>query len=97
MSMNEEKYNGWTNYETWAAYIWMTSEEGTYKAWTQEARAAKEEAGDKLAARGILAERMQEAIEENAPDLPASLYSDLLGRAIGRIDFLEVAAAFLEE
>lgn len=27
-------YNGWTNYYTWDAYNWMTSEEPTYIYWT---------------------------------------------------------------
>lgn len=28
----KEEYNGWTNYETWNVHLWITNEEGIYRA-----------------------------------------------------------------
>ena len=29
--VTSEKYNGWTNWDTWATYLWLTNEEYSYK------------------------------------------------------------------
>jgi len=31
----QEKYNGWTNWDTWAANLWLNNDEWTYRfAWS---------------------------------------------------------------
>jgi hypothetical protein len=77
------RFNGWRNYPTWAVHLWLTNDEATYSAAVWEAR------------RGVHA--LREFVEELVLDEgPASLASDLLGWALGEVDWESVAAALLE-
>jgi len=88
-----EKYNGWTNYETWLANLWMDNDEGSYNHWQSEAQECYDdsESGGLVAsfsrednAAGELRERLKSFFDDEAvdnglmPDLGACLYSDLL-------------------
>lgn len=68
-------YEGWSNYETWAVNLWLENDEGSYRYWCDRAKALYDEHGKDAA--NLLAEQFQEELEEQAPDLGASLYSDL--------------------
>lgn len=76
--MNNEKCNGWTNYETWAIGLWIDNEQGSYTYWREQAGRCFEDAADddpardsiktrQLEATSALAERLREAFEEEAP------------------------------
>jgi hypothetical protein len=39
-SMNDKKYNGWSNYETWVTNLWLTNDENTYAQCREIAEAA---------------------------------------------------------
>lgn len=34
--MTNEKYNGWTNRETWATHLWLTSDEDYYQEYRNQ-------------------------------------------------------------
>ena len=36
--MNEQRYNGHANYETWATCLWLDNDEGSYRHWRETAR-----------------------------------------------------------
>lgn len=84
-----EKYNGYTNYPTWNVKLWIDNEEGSYNYWHDAAREA-EDASD-------LARRLQEEHEEAAPDLGASTFSDMLGFAMGLVNWYEIAEMLIED
>ena len=44
---DDQRYNGWTNYETWAVKLWMDNEEGFYRAWQDRTQDAWDQAEDK--------------------------------------------------
>lgn len=86
------KYNGWTNYETWAVKLWMDNDEGEYNYW-------KEYAIDK--GRADLASVLKEYHEDQASEMfclaTGTLYHDLMTAALGSVNWYEIADTFLEE
>src|SRR5579885_1901814 len=99
----ESTYNGWRNYETWLANLWLTNDQGTYEYWRDKAREAWQEAdatdidGRAEQARCILAQSLKDATEDNNPCSGAGLYTDLLNAALSEVIWYEVAEAFLED
>ena len=101
---NETKYNGWHNYETWNVKLWLGNDEGLYnlqREWAAQARSESdmEEIDDPMHREpvGILADMVKALIEEGAPVLEASMYSDLLNAAMSEVDWYEIAEHILEE
>lgn len=78
--MADAKYNGWTNYETWLANLWL----GDY--WQSVA-----EDGHTLSA-DALKDMLEEHVEDECGDLGDSCFTrDLLNGALGAINYRELA------
>jgi hypothetical protein len=102
--MTDQRYNGWTNYETWNVSLWLDNDEGSYTYVRERADELKAEA---VAARDEnesvddptyeLAEWLEEFVEETTPDLGASMFADLLGAALSEVDWREIAESVLSE
>jgi hypothetical protein len=90
MMGREATYNGWTNYETWNVKLWLDNDEGTSYMVEEWAAENREDAYR-------LAELIKDYCEECAPDLPASMYSDLLRGALDSVDWREIAEAYIED
>ena len=89
-------YQGWENYETWNAKLWIDNDFGEYTYWTEGAEEALErEEGDKDAAAADLAVALQERHEESQPVLDG-MYGDLLTAAVGAVNWEEIAEALVE-
>ena len=91
-----EGYNGWSNYETWAVALWIDNEEPSYRYWREAAAWAKQR-GSKQTAVIALANRLKDELSEQAPDLGASMWADLLNAALGEVDWDEIAQNMIEE
>ncbi len=87
--MSERKYNGWANYETWNVALWIDNEPGSYEERCRMARRAASPAD--------LAGYLKAWVEEMAPDLGASMFSDLLSAALSEVDWYEIATAWYDE
>lgn len=94
-------YNGWSNYETWAAKLWMDNDEGAYHDVTSKATELAEEARDaeEEPDAADLATWLREYADETmCADAPTTgLAADLFRSAFGEIDFHEIAESLLSE
>lgn len=108
--MQDEGYNGWKNYPTWAVNLWLANDEPLYRdtlALTEEAMSAQKYARDRLerpywtqeeSYRYAVADTLKAWVTDDlAPDLGASFAADLLGYALGEVDWHEVADAWIEQ
>lgn len=87
-----DRYNGWTNYETWNACLWFESD-----YWQEEAEAIMREANnDREEATSELAQRMEDDADENMPAV-SGMYADLLGSAMSCINWYEIAKHYVDD
>jgi hypothetical protein len=100
----DKTYNGWTNYETWAAKLWMDNDQGSYSYWQDAAIDAWEDTeadGTFTHAENasiVLARRLQDEHEEANPLAhDSTLWSDLLSAALSEVNWDEIAKALIED
>ena len=77
-------YNGWTNYETWIVNLWLTNEPYSYDMLQYVVKAfetVSEQAGE-------LEHYVRN--DDNALAGEFSMWSDLLGAALGRVNWYEI-------
>jgi len=105
-----EKYNGWTNYETWAVALWIDNQECTQRYWRDEARRSWDESAARAfftreeSAAFHLAERLKAEHEKCVADglfAPAygsaSVFHDLLNAALSEVNWREIAKHYIED
>lgn len=82
-------YNGWKNYETWNVNLWLDND-GSDQVIREMARDYRDNTNG-------LARAIQEMIEENMPELGASMFSDLLSAALSEVDWYEIAEHYIDD
>ena len=104
--MANEKYNGWTNWETWCVNLWLDNSEGDQEYLRDMARQAiedSEDPDDKDAAdrdaRDTLADRIEAYVTEAYEELVGNrcdMFTDLLTGSLNTVDWAEIAAAVID-
>jgi hypothetical protein len=90
--MCNEKYNGWSNYETWVTALWMDNDEGSQSYWAEQA-----EDVESIHDLADMMEQEHETIMEELNFPTNGVYTDLLGHANGMIDWYEIAEHYFDE
>ena len=90
--MENNKYNGWTNYETWLVNVSIDNDQDIY-FWLQNMF----KSGDWTTYE--LSNALKYRYEEEAimSDLKAGLMSDLLNGALSAVNWYELAEHFIED
>ena len=91
--MTEEGYNGWANWETWNAHLWLTNDEGSYDLVRETVAATvveeREESWDWRAGDAI-----KELIEEYAEEGYRLIGDEM---TMHRVDWAKIGEAFVTE
>lgn len=107
---SDTRYNGWTNYETWVAGMYIDGNytgEGTCRHYESMVRHAVEEREDDESADDIaisLADNLKSNVEaeifdydETRDALSTGIVGDLLGAALSEINWYEIAKGRVED
>jgi len=97
--MEQRKYNGWTNYETWAVNLWMDEAGDYYREHAAEMyeRAKEDKIFSRIERATLdLADSLKSEYEDNTPEV-TGCYADLLNAALSEVNWYEIAERYQEE
>ena len=90
-----DKYNGWTNYETWNVKLWMDNDQGSYDYWRETAQSM---IGVSNQREYDLACELEHQFNESNPlGDDASTFSDLLGAALSSVNWHEISESLFDD
>ena len=90
MNSTEQKYNCWSNHETWLASLWLGDKESSYDLLLQALKVSGETYDKANWLESCLRQQLDQEIDV------ACLWRDLLRSAFDRISWLEIIEKNLE-
>lgn len=96
--MENKKYNGWNNYQTWVTALWIDNDYVSYQYRCELVERVKEEHEEEEERQNCLALSLKDWLEEQNPLADnANVFVDLLNFALSEVDWDEIAENFLAE
>ena len=97
-----DTYNGWENYQTWVFNLWFDDyfAEDAVEFYHQAASDYHNDGIDQITnnATYMLSQYIEDFAEEwNPIEDDANVWADLMGHAIGMINFYEIAGHYIDE
>jgi hypothetical protein len=93
-----ERYNGWTNYETWCVNLHIDNSEADQDYWRERAAWCLKHQPNADDARYELGEALKDAMyekyDEQRPD--SGILADLLSAALSEVNWHEIARHYIE-
>src|SRR4051812_41724310 len=105
-AVEDQTYNGWKNYPTWAVNLWLSNDQDLYEATRERVAEIKGETEStseywtlEESHRYNTADMLKDFVEELAGEAYSepTFVADLLGYALGEVDWHEIADAWLED
>jgi predicted HAD superfamily phosphohydrolase len=96
--MNQNKYNGWSNYETWNCKLWLDNDQSNdenIKNHIDHLRVKSNLTKNDLVYK--LSQYLEHLINMETPELKASMYSDILSASLREINYYEIAESFYDD
>lgn len=98
-------HNGWTNYETWLVALWIENDHGSYTYWQERAESALHYSRATTNPTFTREERatldikdeLKDNITDEAPDLGASMFADMLNAAFAQVNWYQIAGHMIED
>jgi hypothetical protein len=102
-----ETYNGWSNYETWSVFTWLTNDQDSdryYRAMAMEIVETLDEIRedwsdtftDREIAKYALADWLRDDFKLGMPEI-AGMWSDLLQSSYNAVNWSEIADSLLAD
>jgi hypothetical protein len=104
--MNQQKYNGWTNYETWLVKLWLDNDQGSQQYWQEQAQSAFDgaEADETFTRKDnasfALRDQLKDWHEEIAFEQVGrnnGFVVDLLNASLSEVNWQEISASLIED
>jgi hypothetical protein len=93
-----ERYNGWTNYETWCVNLWIDNSQGDQEYWRDRAAWCLKHQPDAGCAIHELSETLKEEFDEKYDEQKPDngILADLLRAALSEVNWWEIAQHHIE-